>query len=328
MTQSPARRPIRLAVLDDYQQVAAGYAAWESLPEGSEVRFFADHSSDERELVERLSGFEAVVAMRERTPFPRSLLASLPQLRLLVTTGARNAAIDLQAAAELGITVSGTGGLAYPTAELTWALILGLARQLAVEDRAVRRGQWQTTVGVGLQGKTLSVLGLGRLGSQVANIGRAFGMHVVAWSPNLTEQRARDGGAELVTREQLFRRADVLSVHLVLSERTRGLVGARELGWLKKSALLVNTSRGPIVDEAALSSALSSGAIAGAGLDVFDSEPLPAGHPFLTLERTLLTPHLGYVTHETYRVFFEQALEDVDAYLAGQPLRVLAPSAA
>lgn len=312
-----------MAVLDDYQGVANGYASWTSLPLGSEVRFFRDHVSEEVALVERLAPYEAIVAMRERTAFSRSLLGRLPQLRLLVTTGARNAAIDLRAAQDLGITVSGTGGLPYPTAELTWGLILALARKIAAEDRAVRHGKWQTTVGAGLQGKTLSILGLGRLGSQVARVGAAFGMNVLAWSPHLTAERAQQGGAELVTFEQLLERADVLTLHLVLSESTRGLLGKRELARIKPAALLVNTSRGPLIDEAALVAALASGALAGAGLDVFDVEPLPPAHPLLSLPNTVLTPHLGYVTEETYRIFYQDALADIKAYLGGAPLRVL-----
>jgi phosphoglycerate dehydrogenase-like enzyme len=316
---------MRIAVLDDYQQVARNYADWSVLPQGSEVQFFSDHVSNEDELAARLASFDVIVAMRERTPFPRSLLARLPALRLLVTTGLRNAAIDVRAAAELGVTVSGTEGLPYPTAELTWSLILGLSRHIAVEDRAVRSGRWQTSVGLGLQGKTLSLLGLGRLGTQVARIGQAFGMRVVAWSPNLTQERADAAGVHRVERNELFRQADVLSIHLVLSERTRGLVGAPELGLLRKTALLVNTSRGPIVDEPALIATLSAGAIRGAALDVFDVEPLPANHPFLRFENTLLTPHLGYVTHETYQLFYAQALDDILGYLKGEPRRVITP---
>jgi phosphoglycerate dehydrogenase-like enzyme len=315
---------MRIAVLDDYQQVARNYADWSVLPQGSEVQFFSDHVSNEDELTARLASFDVIVAMRERTPFPRSLLARLPALRLLVTTGLRNAAIDVRAAAELGVAVSGTEGLPYPTAELTWSLILGLSRHIAVEDRAVRSGRWQTSVGLGLQGKTLSLLGLGRLGTQVARIGQAFGMRVVAWSPNLTQERADAAGVQRVERNELFRQADVLSIHLVLSERTRGLVGEPELGLLRKTALLVNTSRGPIVDEPALIATLSAGAISGAALDVFDVEPLPANHPFLRLENTLLTPHLGYVTHETYQLFYAQALDDILGYLKGEPRRVIA----
>ncbi|HVZ31001.1 MAG TPA: D-2-hydroxyacid dehydrogenase family protein [Polyangiaceae bacterium] len=316
-------RPIRVAILDDYQRVARRFADWGSLPEGSEVSVFHDHVSDETALERRLGRFEAIVAMRERTPFPASLLSKLPELKLLVTTGMRNAAIDLEAAARAGITVSGTHGLSQPTAELTWGLILALARRIPIEDHALRSGSWQTSLGVGLHGKTLGVLGLGRLGTQVARIGVAFGMEVLAWSPHLTLARAIAADASLVDRDELFRRADVLTVHLVLSDRTRGIVGPRELGLMKKSALFINTSRGPLVDENALLHALRARAIAGAGLDVFDHEPLPSDHPLLELPNTVLTPHLGYVTEDTYRVFYSHALSDVQAYLAGQPLRVL-----
>jgi len=318
-------RPVRVAILDDYQRVARQLADWGSLPSGSELSVFHDHLSEPDALVARLAPFEVIVAMRERTPFPRSLLSRLPALRLLVTTGMRNAAIDLVAAAESRILVSGTDGLPYPTAELTWGLILALARHIAEEDRALRAGSWQTSLGVGLRGKTLGVLGLGRLGSQVARIGAAFGMELIAWSPNLTAERAAAAAVARVERDELFRRADVLTVHLVLSERSAGLIGARELSLMKQSALLINTSRGPLVNEAALIDALRAGALAGAGLDVFDREPLPPGHPLLELPNTVLTPHLGYVTEETYRIFYGHALEDVQAYLAGQPLRVLSP---
>jgi phosphoglycerate dehydrogenase-like enzyme len=265
--------------------------------------------------------------MRERTPFKASLLERLPRLRLLVTTGARNAAIDVAAARARGVVVCGTEGLPYPTAELTWALILALARHVPAEDRATRAGKWQTSLGVGLRGKTLGVLGLGRLGGQVARIGAAFGMELVAWSQNLTVERAAEFGARLVARDALLEQADVVTVHLVLGERTRGLLGARELGLMKRSAFLVNTSRGPVVDEAALIRALSTNSIAGAGLDVFDEEPLPPGHPFLVLPNTVLTPHLGYVTAETYRIFYSQALEDIQAYARGQPIRTVSPAA-
>jgi phosphoglycerate dehydrogenase-like enzyme len=237
----------------------------------------------------------------------------------------RNASIDVAAAAAQGITVCGTQGLPYPTAELTWGLILALVRRIAAEDRATREGAWQTTLGVGLNGKTLGVLGLGTLGSRVARVGAAFEMEVLAWSQNLTAERAAAAGARLVPRDELLARADVVSIHLVLSERTRGLLGARELGLMKPSAYLVNTSRGPIVDEAALLAALQAGRLAGAGLDVFDEEPLPRDHPLRRLPNTVITPHLGYVTEETYRIFFGHALEDVEAFLRGAPVRVLRP---
>jgi phosphoglycerate dehydrogenase-like enzyme len=315
----------RVAILDDYQDVARRMADWSSLPAGVDVVVFRDHLAADAEVAARLAAFDVVVAMRERTPFPRTLLARLPRLRLLVTTGMRNAAIDLRAAAERGVLVCGTGGLPYPTAELTWALILALARRVPREDRATRQGGWQETLGSGLNGKTLGVLGLGTLGSRVARIGRAFEMNVVAWSQNLTAERAAAAGATLVDRDELLARADVVTIHLVLSERTRGLLGARELARMRKTAYLVNTSRGPIVEEAALIRALETDAIAGAGLDVFDEEPLPPDHPLRRLPNTVITPHLGYVTEETYRIFYAEALEDVRAYLAGAPVRILRP---
>lgn len=321
--EARGERALRVAVLDDYQGVARGLAAWDTLPPSSDVVFFRDHLDDEDALVQRLAPFEAIVAMRERTPFPRRLLARLPALRLLVTTGRRNASIDVPAAKEQGVLVCGTDGLPYPTAELTWGLILALVRHIPEEDRAVRAGAWQTSLGVGLSGKTLALLGLGKLGTQVARIATAFDMRVIAWSQNLTAELAAEASAEWVPRETLFREADVLSIHLVLGERTRGLVGEAELGLMKPSAYLINTSRGPIVDEAALVAALQRRTLAGAGIDVFDREPLPGGHPLLALDNTVLTPHLGYVTRETYEIFYRQALEDLIGYLKGTPLREL-----
>jgi phosphoglycerate dehydrogenase-like enzyme len=315
----------RVAILDDYQNVAMGLADWSSLPAGTDVVAFRDHLHEPDAVAKRLADFDVVVAMRERTAFPRALLEKLPKLRLLVTTGMRNASIDVAAAAERGITVCGTSGLPYPTAELTWGLILDLFRRITVEDQATRQGRWQTTLGLGLNGKTLGVIGLGSLGSRVAKFGLAFEMQVLAWSQNLTAARAAEVGVSLVGKDELLARSDVVTIHLVLSDRTRGLVGARELGLMKRTAYLVNTSRGPIVDEAALIRALREGVIAGAGLDVFEPEPLPLDHPFLKLPNTVITPHLGYVTEETYRVFFAHALEDVQAFLRGQPVRVLRP---
>lgn len=315
----------RVTLLDDYQGVALSMADWKSLPTGTEVVVFKDHLADEDELAARLADFDIIMALRERTPFPRSLLERLPKLKLLITAGMRNASIDMKAAAERGVLVCGTAGLPYPTAELAWGLILSLARRIPTEDRATREGRWQTSVGLGLNGKTLGVLGLGTLGSRAARVGRAFEMEVLAWSQNLTAERAALVGASLTTKDELLARSDFVSIHLVLGERTRGLIGARELGLMKRSAYLVNTSRGPIVDEAALIRALQDGTIAGAGLDVFDEEPLPSDHPFRGLPNTAITPHLGYVTEETYRVFYGQALEDVKAYLGGTPLRVLRP---
>jgi phosphoglycerate dehydrogenase-like enzyme len=315
---------MRAAVLDDYQCVARDYGDWDSL-DGVEVIVFTDHLSDEAALAERLAPFEIVVAMRERTPFRRSLFERLPALQLLVTTGARNASIDLAAAQAHGVTVCGTGYVSPPTSELTWALILALARHVPEEDANVRAGGWQTTVGADLAGRTLGVLGLGRLGRRVATIAQAFEMDVIAWSPNLTAERAAEAGAELVSKADLFGRADFLSVHIVLSDRSRGLVGAPELALMKPTAYLVNTSRGPIVDQAALLDALHAGRIAGAALDVYEPEPLPDDHPLRRAPRTVLTPHIGYVTAGTYEIFYRDAVADIAAWRAGAPLRVLAP---
>lgn len=321
----PTHEWLRVAVLDDYQGVALGSGPWAQLPAGAAVTCFADHLDDDDALVERLAPYPVVVAMRERTPFPARVLERLPGLRLLVTTGMGNRSIDLDAARDLGIVVSGTAGLESPTAELTWALILGLARHVAEEDTALRAGRWQTTVGTDLEGATLGVVGLGRLGGRVAGIGKAFGMRVLAWSQNLQPARAAAAGVEAVSKEELFADADFLTVHLVLSDRTRGLVSAADLARMKPTAYLVNTSRGPIVDEDALAAALREGRIAGAGLDVFSVEPLPAGHPLRSAPRTLLSPHLGYVTERTYRLFFEDVVADIAAFAAGEPVRVLNP---
>jgi phosphoglycerate dehydrogenase-like enzyme len=317
---------LRIAVLDDFQSVSGEFADWSRLPEEAEVVAFADHLDDEDAVADRLTDFDVVVAMRERTPFPRGLLARLPRLRLLVTTGARNAVIDVAAAAERGVTVCGTGAHPTGTAELTWALVLAVARHIPEEDAGMRAGGWQRTVGTDLAGARLGVVGLGRLGTRVARIGQAFGMDVVAWSQNLTDERATEAGVRRVERDELFATADVVTVHLVLSERTRGLVGRDELARMKRSAILVNTSRGPVVDEAALLEALSEGHLAGVGLDVYDREPLPADAALRTAPRTVLTPHLGYVTRDTYRVFYGDAVEDVAAFLRGEPVRVLTPA--
>lgn len=314
---------VKVAVLDDYQSVALEIADWNRLGPDAQVDVFQDHLADESDLAQRLSDYEVVVAMRERTPFQRGLLERLPNLRLLITTGMGNASFDMQAAADLGITVCGTGGLPYPTAELTWGLILALFRKIPNEDKATREGSWQVSLGEGLQGKTLGMMGLGRLGSQVATVGNAFGMEIIAWSQNLTQERASEFNAKLVTKQELLSQSDVMSIHLVLSDRTRGLVGAEDLALMKPSAYLVNTSRGPIVDEDALVDALRSNIIAGAGLDVFDVEPLPLDHPLRSLRNTVLTPHLGYVTVETYRIFYGDAVENIASFLDGAPVRVI-----
>jgi phosphoglycerate dehydrogenase-like enzyme len=315
---------MQVAVLDDYQRVARDLGPWDTLGPDVEVDFFADHVAEDDALITRLEPYEAVVAMRERTPFGRARLERLPNLRLLVTTGMGNASIDVGAAAELGIVVSGTGSLATPTAELTWGLILALTRSICAEDREVRAGGWQHTIGPELAGRTLGIVGLGRLGGRMAAIAHAFEMDVIAWSQNLRPERAVELGAEAVTREDLFARADVVTIHLKLSDRTRGLIGAGDLARMKRSAYLVNTSRGPIVDEAALLDALHGGRIAGAGLDVFDVEPLPREHPLRTAPNTVLTPHIGYVSTGTYEVFYREAVEDIAAFRDGSPVRVLA----
>ena len=284
----------RVAVLDDYSRIGRNITDWTILPSDIDVTFFTDHVSSTRPLVERLQDFDVIMAMRERTPFPRAIIEQLPKLRLLTTTGMRNAAIDLEAAKDCNVVVCGTDGLLYPTAELTWGLILALARHIPMEDTQTRLGTWQVTLGSGLNGMTLGLLGLGKLGVQVARIGQAFQMKVLAWSPNLTARRASACETELVTKAALFSRSDVLSIHLVLGNRSRGLVGARELKTMKPSAYLINTSRGPIIDEAALLQALDKGWIAGAGLDVFDEEPLPLSHPLRNKPNTVITPHMGY----------------------------------
>jgi phosphoglycerate dehydrogenase-like enzyme len=295
------------------------------VPQPAEIVVFHDHVAAEDDVVARLSAFDIVVAMRERTPFPRSLLSRLPNLRLLVTSGVRNKSIDLGAATDLGITVCGTGNLSTPAVELTWALILAAVRNVPQEDAGMRAGGWQHTVGGDLAGGTLGVVGLGRLGERVARIGQAFGMDVVAWSQNLTDERAAEVGARRVDKDELFATADVVTVHVVLSDRTTGLVGADELALMKHTAVLVNTSRGPVVDEQALIDAVRDGRIAGAGLDVFDVEPLPVDHPLRELRRVVLTPHIGYGTRGSYAIYHGEAVEDVVAWLAGSPVRVMNP---
>ena len=314
---------MRIAALDDYQRVIGQFHHWRRLPPGSEVTVFSDHLADVDALVDRLGAFDVVVAMRERTAFPRDLLARLPRLRLLVTTGGTNAAIDLQAARDLGIVVSATRHIISPPVELTWGLILALTRHIPAEDAGIRRGGWQHTVGTDLAGRTLGVVGLGRLGSRVAAIGRSFGMNVIAWSQNLRPGSADSLDVTVVSKEELFRGADVVTVHLRLSDRTHGIIGHRELQLMKPSAYLVNTSRGRIVDEGALLAALQHGELAGAGLDVFDREPLPDDHPLRTAPRTVLTPHIGYVTEANYDVFVGDVVEDILAHASGAPIRLL-----
>jgi phosphoglycerate dehydrogenase-like enzyme len=312
---------MKIAILDDYQHVALSCADWGSL--AAETVTFTSHIADTGDLVAQLRPFDVIVAMRERTPFTAERIARLPNLRLLVTTGMRNASIDVAACQAAGVTVCGTRGSAGATPELTWALILAVARHVAEEDAAIRGGGWQHTVGFGLRGRTLGVVGLGNIGRAVAAIGQAFGMEVLAWSQHLSAATAAAGGVTAVGKEDLFALSDVVTVHYKLSARSVGLVGAREIGLMRPTAFLVNTSRGPIVDSDALLAALHAGNIAGAGLDVYDEEPLSAGHPFRSAPRTVLTPHLGYVTDDGYRIFYTDAVEDIAAFTAGRPVRVV-----
>lgn len=317
--------PVRCVVLDDYQGVATQYADW-SVLDGVSVATVHDHVSDEDVLVEVLGDAEVLVLMRERTPLTASLVSRLPALRLVVTTGMRNAAVDLGACRAQGVTVCGTGSLTTPTVELTWGLVIALARHLVAESELVGdpATPWQSTVGTDLAGSTLGIVGLGRIGSRVARVARAFDMDVVAWSPHLTAERAEAEGARLVGKRELFASADVVTLHLVLSDSTRGVVGAEELAAMRSTAYLVNTARAGLVDTGALLDALAAGTIAGAGIDVHDEEPLPARHPLLALPNVIALPHLGYVTEGNYRRFFGEAVEDVAAWRAGEPVRVLA----
>ncbi len=316
---------IRCAILDDYQNVALSFADWSTLEDRIETHVFSEHIADEKALVAALSDAQIIVIMRERTPFTASLFSHLPKLKLLITSGMRNASIDMASAQAHGVTVCGTGSGGSAPVEITWALILGLARHLVAENNALRQnGPWQSTVGFGLSGKRLGLIGLGKIGQKIAVIAQAFGMHVVAWSQNLTAERAAAYGVDFAaSKEALLATSDVVSIHLVLSERTRGLLDAADLALMKHSALLINTSRAAIVDQPALIAALEANKIGAAGLDVFDIEPLPANHPFRTLPNVLATPHLGYVADGNYRTYFTETVEDIEAWLAGKPVRVL-----
>ncbi|SDT15607.1 D-2-hydroxyacid dehydrogenase family protein [Pseudomonas granadensis] len=314
---------VQIAVIDDWQDVARDVVDWSVLESIGELTFVHDYPADNATLAERLGRYQVICVMRERTRFDEDLLKRLPALKLLVTGGMRNAALDMQAAAKLGIKVCGTDSYKHAAPELTWALIMAATRNLLNEANALRSGQWQQGLGGDLHGKTLGILGLGSIGQRVAQFGQVFGMRVIAWSENLTAERSAQAGVTYVSKQQLFQQADVLSVHLVLSERSRGLVDAQALGWMKPTALLVNTARGPIVDEAALIKALQKQHIAGAALDVFDEEPLPALHPFRTLDNVLATPHVGYVSRQNYAQFFAQMIEDIQAWAAGEPIRLL-----
>ncbi|KTC25794.1 hydroxyacid dehydrogenase [Pseudomonas marginalis ICMP 9505] len=314
---------VQIAVIDDWQKVASGVVDWSALASVGQVHFLHDYPADTASMIERLQAFTVICLMRERTLFDTALLQGLPNLKLLVTGGMRNAAIDIAAAKALGIQVCGTDSYKQAAPELTWALIMASTRNLLAEANSLRAGNWQVGLGGDLYGKTLGVLGLGSIGQKVAQFAQVFGMRVVAWSENLTPERAAASGVTWVSKRELFEQADILSVHLVLSDRSRGLVDAQALSWMKPTARLVNTARGPIVDEQALVQALENGRLAGAALDVYSEEPLPADHPFRRLPNVLATPHVGYVSEQNYRQFYQQMIEDIQAWADGMPMRVL-----
>ncbi|MEJ2374821.1 MAG: D-2-hydroxyacid dehydrogenase family protein [Pseudolabrys sp.] len=315
---------MRAAILDDYQNVALTLADWSPIAQDVELKVFNEPFADQDEAIQALQDFAIVVGMRERTPFPRAVIEALPELKLLITTGARNNSFDLQASAERGVTVCGTRSVGAPTTGIAFGLMLELTRGIGFENARLKRGAlWQVTLGRDLEGMTLGVLGLGKLGRRSAAVGKAFGMNVIAWSQNLTPDKAKEGGADYVSKDDLFAQADIVTIHVVLSDRSRGLIGARELGLMKNSAYLINTSRGPIVDEAALIAALQAGTIAGAGLDVFDVEPLPREHPFRSMDNVVITPHLGYVSEQNYARYFPDVVEDIRAWLDGKPVRLI-----
>jgi phosphoglycerate dehydrogenase-like enzyme len=315
---------VQAAILDDYQNVAMSFADWSPIARDVEIKVFNKPFGSHDEAIKALQGFAVVVGMRERTPFPRKVIEALPDLKLLITTGARNNSFDVKVCAERGVTVCGTGAAGSPTTGIAFGLMLELTRRIGFENARLKAGApWQTTIGRDLEGLTLGVLGLGKLGQRSAAVGKAFGMTSIAWSQNLTEEKAKAAGADYVSKDDLFRNADFVTIHLVLSDRSRGLVGAKELGLMKKSAYLINTSRGPIVDEKALIAVLNSKSIAGAGLDVFDVEPLPLDHPFRKMDNVVITPHLGYVSEQNYRKYFPDIVEDIRAWLDGKPVRVI-----
>jgi len=314
----------RCAILDDYQNVALTVTDWSKVAADLDIKVFSQHLGGADNVIKALQGFTIVCAMRERTAFPRAVIEKLPDLKLLITTGARNASIDVAAAKERGVVVCGTPSTGSPTAGIAIGLMLELTRRIGYENARMKAGQlWQTTIGVDLEGMTLGVLGLGKLGTRTAAIAKAFGMKVIAWSQNLTAEKCAAAGADYVSKEDLFRQADFITIHLVLSQRTRGLVGTREFALMKPSAYIINTSRGPIIDEAAVLAALREKRIAGAGLDVFDIEPLPIDHPLRKMDNVVLTPHLGYVAIQNYRAYFAGVVDDIRAFLDGKPVRVL-----
>lgn len=314
---------LRAAILDDYQSVALRLADWSALSD-VDIKVFTEPFAGPQATIAALQEFEIVVGMRERTPFPRATIAALPRLKLLITTGAKNNSFDLKAAAEHGVTVCGTGTIGAPTVGVTFGLILELTRRIGFENQRMKAGEpWQVTVGRDLEGLTLGIVGFGKLGQRVARVAQAFGMNVIAWSQNLRAEDAETAGVGYATKETLFSQADIVTIHYALSERSRGVVGAADLGRMKRDAYLINTARGPLVDEAALLSVLQDKKIAGAGLDVFDVEPLPVNHPFRTLDNVVLTPHLGYVSEQNYRIYFRDIVEDIRAFIDGKPVRVI-----
>jgi phosphoglycerate dehydrogenase-like enzyme len=314
---------IKLAILDDFQDVALTAADWTQFKGKVDITVFNDHLADPEAVIARLKPFDAIAVMRERTPLNRAIIERLDRLRLILSTGRRNASIDLKAANERGITVCHTGYSSHGAMEHTWALILGALRHIPAEATSFRQGGWQKTIGTDLKGKTLGIVGLGNIGRGICRVARAFEMEVVAWSQNLTAEAAADAGAKRVDKDELFRIADVITVHLVLSDRSRGIVGAPDIALMKPTAWLVNSSRGPLIDEGALVAALTERRIGGAALDVFDVEPLPAAHPFRKLDNLLATPHIGFVTEDTYKIFYQDTVENLAAWLDGTPIRLM-----
>jgi len=312
------------AILDDYQNVVLKVTDWSKVSGDLDIKVFNQHLGSHENVIKALQGFDIVCAMRERTAFPRAVIEKLPDLKLLITTGLRNASIDVAAAKERGVVVCGTPSTGNPTSGIAIGLMLELTRRIGYENARMKAGvPWQTTIGMDLDGMTLGVLGLGKLGTRTAKIAQAFGMKVIAWSQNLTPEKCKEVGVDYVSKEDLFRHADFITIHVILSQRTRGLVGAKEIALMKPSAYLINTSRGPIIDEAAMLTALRENKIAGAGLDVFDVEPLPTDHPLRKLDNVVLTPHLGYVATQNYRAYFAGVVDDIRAFLDGKPVRVL-----
>jgi D-3-phosphoglycerate dehydrogenase len=317
----------RCVILDDYQNVALKLADWGKVTKDVEIKVLTDAvRRSDADTIRDCQDFDIVVMMRERTRFPRAAIEALPKLKLLITTGAYNASIDMKACAERSIVVCGTGGFGNPTTGIAFGLILELTRRIGWEHARMKSGvPWQNTLGMDIEGKTLGLLGLGKLGARAAGVGKAFGMKVLAWSQNLTPERCKEVGVEHASKDDLFRNADVVSIHLVLSDRTRGLIGGRELGLMKKTACLVNTSRGPIIDEKALIDALNKKQIAGAGLDVFDVEPLPLDHPYRKMDNVVITPHLGYVSQQNYEKYYPDIVDNIRNFLDGKPSRIVAP---